>query len=324
MSPPGGVLLLRQPQVTPSESCRDSQKKVETPATSSSEPSTRATVTPVAETPVVETPVVETPVIHSNTPAPMETGRVGNSQSWAKQVKAGIDEEFQKDRPAKCRQSQSKRREERLTLPFPLQDSEGRLTSILQLYKRAGEQPAAHHNVASQGIIHLHPEMMPREATCLGNQVVCMIAEYHLTSSAQGLSSLSPELQEVATTLLPPIKDYVPGGTFEGTRDVRVVDLARTLQVAAWLHRLDMSTRGDGMASETLEAMWHSQGPLLDLFLTPMTFNLTFKEIVDRVLYENWRDAQSLLNNLRAHRAHIHEELDDLTKAHREESDKSS
>ena len=186
----------------------------------------------------------------------------------------------------KRRQSQSRRREERPTLPFPLQDSEGRLASVLQLYKHAGEQPAAHHNVAAQGIIHLHPEMMPHGATCLSNQVVCMIAEYHLTGSAQGLSSLSPVLPEVATTLLPPIRDYVPGITFEGTRDVRVADCARTLRVAAWLHHLDMSARGDGMASETLEASWHSQGPLLDLFLTPMMCNLTFKEVVDYVLYK--------------------------------------
>ena len=78
------------------------------------------------------------------------------------------------------------------------------------------------------------------------------------------------------------------------------------------------------MASETLEAMWHHQGPLLDLFLTPMMCNLTFKEVVDRVLYENQCDAQRLLNNLRACHAHIDGELDDLTKVHGEESDKSS
>ena len=78
------------------------------------------------------------------------------------------------------------------------------------------------------------------------------------------------------------------------------------------------------MTSETLEASRHSQDPLLDLFLTPMMCNLTFKEVVDRVLYENRCNAQSSLNKLRAHRAHIHEELDDLTKAHGEESDKSS
>ena len=281
-----GLPLPRQPQVTPSESCWESQMKAEAPATSSSKPSTGATVAPVTETPVMETPVAQTPVAEtpatcSDTPAPMETGRAGDGQSWAEQVKAGIDEEFQQDRPAKHRRSQSRRREQRPTLPFPLQDSEGRLASVSQLYQHAGEQPATRHNVAARGIMHLHPEMLPCMATCLGNQVVCMIAEYHLTGSAQGPSSLSPLLPEVVTTLLPPIKDYVPSVAFEGTRDVRVLDHARTLRVAVWLHRLDMSTGGDGIASETLDASRHNQGPLLDLFLTPMMGNLTFQEVVN-------------------------------------------
>ena len=84
-----GVLLPRQPQLTPSESCRESQKKAETPPTSSSEPSMGAMVVPVTESPVMETPVTQTPLVeipaaHSDTPAPMETGRVGDGQSWAK------------------------------------------------------------------------------------------------------------------------------------------------------------------------------------------------------------------------------------------------
>ena len=319
-----GVLLPRRPQLTPSESRRQLQKKAETLPTSSSEPSARATVAPVMETPVAQAPVAETPAAHSDTPAPMETGGAGDGQSWAKRVKAGIDEEFQQDRPVKRRRSQSRRREQRLMLPFPLQDSEGRLVSISQLYQHAGEQPATHHNVAARGIMHLHLEMLLRKATCLGNQVVCMIAEYHLTGSARGPSSLSPLLPEAATTLLPPIKDYVPGVAFEGTRDVRVLDHARTLRVAVWLHRLDMSAGGDGMASETLEASQHNQGPLLDLFLTPMTSNLTFQEVVNRILHENRCSAQHSLDDLRARHARIREELDVLTKAHGEESDKSS
>ena len=68
-----GVPLPRRPQVTPSESHWESQKKAETPTTSSSEPSAGATVTPV----------VETPATRSDTPAPMETGGAGDSQSWA-------------------------------------------------------------------------------------------------------------------------------------------------------------------------------------------------------------------------------------------------
>ena len=78
------------------------------------------------------------------------------------------------------------------------------------------------------------------------------------------------------------------------------------------------------MASETLETSQHSQGPLLDLFLTPMMSNLTFQEVINHVLYENQRGAQCSLDDLRACCARIREELDDLTKAHGEESDKSS
>ena len=151
-----------------------------------------------------------------------------------------------------------------------------------------------------------------------------MIAEYHLTSSARGSSSLSPVLPEAAKPLLPPIKNYVPGVAFEGTRDVRVLDRAKTLRVAAWLHRLDMSAGGDGMASETLEASRHSLGPLLESFLAPTTSSLTFQEVVDCVLHENLRNAQRSLDDLRARRARIRQELEELTKTHREESEKSS
>ena len=57
-------------------------------ATSYSKPSMGARVapvtqTPVAQTPVTETPSVETPAPRSDTPAPMETGGVGDGQSWA-------------------------------------------------------------------------------------------------------------------------------------------------------------------------------------------------------------------------------------------------
>ena len=250
-----------------SESHWESQIKAEATATSSSKPSAGAMVAPVVETPVTEapvaetlgaeTPAVETPAAPSDTPAPMETGRVSDGQSWAEHMEGSVEEEFQWDRPMKHRRSQSKKHEPRPMLPFPLQDSEGRLGSISQLYEHAGEQPATQHNIAGRGIMHLHLEMLPCRATCLGNQVTCMIAEYHLMSSARGPSSLSPILLVEAAALLPPIKNYVPGITFEGYRGVRVMDRARTLRVAVWLHQLDMAITGDGMASETLEALQH-------------------------------------------------------------------
>ena len=75
-----------------------SQKKVETPATSSSVPSTGASKAQGTRS--------------DDVPAPMETGRVGDGRSWADQVEASADDEFQRHRPAKRRQSQSRRRED--------------------------------------------------------------------------------------------------------------------------------------------------------------------------------------------------------------------
>ena len=184
--------------------------------------------TPIMEAPAEETPGVEAPVAPSSTPAPMETGGAGDGQSWTEQMEASDDESFQRSRPAKCTRSQSRRCEPKPRLPFPLQDSEGRLTSILQLYEHAAAQPATPHNVAGQAIMHLHFDLLPQKATCLGNQVACVIAEYHLTASARQ-SSLHPIIPQEAAPLLPPLKSYIPGVAFEGTRDVRVVDHAMAL-----------------------------------------------------------------------------------------------
>ena len=102
-----GTELPREPQITPSESCWASQKKAEAPVASSSVPGIEAS-TPQGATPDV--------------PAPMETGGAGNGRSWADQAKA--EDDFKRDRPTKCCRSQSRRREDRPTLPFPLQDDE--------------------------------------------------------------------------------------------------------------------------------------------------------------------------------------------------------
>ena len=87
-----------------------------------------------------------------------------------------------------------------------------------------------------------------------------------------------------------------------------------------------MAMEGEGMASETLEALRHCQGPLLESFLTPRMSNLTFQEVVDRVLNENRHASEQSLHYLRAYHAHNCEVLDELTRAHGEldKSDKSS
>ena len=321
-----GTPLPRWPQPKPSESHQDSCRRAEGPAVGSSEPSAGATAAPTQETPVEEPPVAEAPVSdspRSDTPALMETGGAGDGQSWAEQVKTGLEAEFRQARPPKRPRSQSRKWETRPALPFPLQDTDGRLASVTRLYEHAGEQPPPPDDVAGRGIRHLHPEILPQDARCLGNQVVCMIAEYHLTSSAWVWSTLCPVLPEAAKFLLPALKTYVPGVSFEGNRDVKVLDRAKVLRVAVWLHRLDMSVGGDQLASETLVASWHSLGCLLESFLVPTTNDLTFREVIERVLYENRRDAQHRLNDLVMCCTRIHQELDDLIEAHREASGSS-
>ena len=314
-----GAPLPRRPQLAPSESRRESQMRAETQAPSSRRPSAEATAAPVAEAAIVETPIAEAPVAEAlvvepavmeetlaeaptatpSLPAPMETGGAGDGPSWAEQVE-GIEEElFQHSRLAKHPRSLSRRQEPTPRLPFPLQDHAGRFASITWLYKHAATQPAASHNAAGRAIRHLHPELLPHQATSLGNQVACMIAEYHLTATARQ-SSLHPILPPEVAPLLPAIKNYVLGVSFEGTRDVRVMDHVVALRVVVGLHRLDMATGGEALASESLEAGQHHLGPLLESFLAPRMSGLTFQEIVDQVLMENHQAANQSLHHLKS------------------------
>ena len=84
-----------------------------------------------------------------------------------------------------------------------------------------------------------------------------------------------------------------------------------------------MSVGGDELASETLEASQHHLVPLLESFLAPTTSDLTFGEVIKRVLHENRRDAQHCLSDLVTHRTQICQELDDLIEAHKEASGSS-
>ena len=329
--------LPRWPQLAPSVSHRESQMRAETQVPSSRRPSAEAMAAPVAEASVVETPITEDPVAEApvvepavmeempaeaptatpSLPAPMETGRAGDGPSWAEQTEEVKEEPFQHSRPAKHPCSLSRRREPTSQLPFPLQDHAGRFASITWLYKHDATQPATSHNAVGRAIRHLHPELLPHQATSLGNQVACMIAEYHLTVSTRQ-SNLCPILPPEAAPLLPPIKNYVPGVSFEGTRDVRVMDHAVALRVAVWLHLLDMAGGGEALASESLEAGQHYRGPLLESFLTPRTSGLTYQQVVDQVQMENRRATNQSLRLLQECRTHEWEALEGLIKAHGE------
>ena len=141
---------------------------------------------------------------------------------------------------------------------------------------------------------------------------------------SQGSSCISPVLLEAVKDLLPPIEEYLADDSFQGTRDLRVVEKAKTLRVAVWLHRLDMAAAGDGVASSSLDVAWHSRGPLLEFLLAPQTSSLTFEEVVQWVLAENRNKTESSLDNIQKLWAQLQRELEDLSQAHKGEPNKSS
>ena len=228
----------------------------------------------------------------------METGGAGNGQSWAEQVKACLEEEWRRDRLAKHHWSSPRRWDTHSTNPFLLQDSEGRHKALQLLYCHAGECALACHDVAAQGMASHHPDLESGAAKSLNNRVLCMILEYHLTCLSQGPSYISPVLPEAAKNLLPSMNEYMAGRDFQGTQDMRVLERAKTLRVAVWLHHLDMAATGDGEASYSLEVTQHGRGSLLEFLLSPQASNLTFEEVIDRVLIENQYKIASLLDNV--------------------------
>ena len=239
-----GTALPRGPQICPSQTQALMQKKEETPTTSPHTPGEEGGMTQGA---------------CSYPPIPMETGGAGDGWSWAEQAEASTKEEWRRDRPTKCHWSLPRRWEARSTNPFPLQDSKGRHEAVQQLYQHAGECTPAHHDVAAQGMASHHPDLESGTAKSLNNEVLCMISEYHLTSLSQGPSYVSPVLPEAAKNLLPSMEEYMAGGDFQGTQDLRVLERAKTLWVAVWLHRLDMAATGDGEASYSLDVARHGR-----------------------------------------------------------------
>ena len=300
-----GAVPPRGSQICPSQTQALVQKKEETPTTSPHMPGEEGGTTQGAR---------------SNPPVPMEQGMVGPGQNGPRPAQRKNGGEADPPSVAGHRLGDGK-----LAIPpFPLQDSEGRHEAVQQLYRHAGERVPARHDVAAQGMASHHPDLESGMAKSLNNQVLCMISEYHLTCLSQGLSYISPVLPEAAKNLLPSMEEYVAGGDFQGTQDARVLERAKTLRVAVWLHRLDMAATGDGEASYSLEVAQHGRGPLLEFLLAPQASSLTFEEVVDPVLVENRYKIESSLDNVWELRAQLQRELDDLTRAREGEPEKSA
>ena len=214
----------------------------------------------------------------------------------------------------KRRRSQSRRRDSRPTVPFPLQEHEGRLQAIRTLYEEAGEHRLASEMTALRGLREGHLEMGAEELQRLNNQVLLMIAEYHLTSASQGTHHVLPVLPEGIAQLIPPLHDYLPG-SFDGCCDIKShgsgPDLACRHLVAP-----SGSQRHYGAeiaASPQVED--YDMGPLLEYFLMPKLSYITLEEVAARVAQENRRDMEISLRDLHEERDSLRNEIELLARA---------
>ena len=126
--------------------------------------------------------------------------------------------------------------------PYPIGTAQVRQEAIGQIYNHVASKDPPPCNVASEAIQAYYPRIKPRTLKTWACQVLCMISEYHMACMTRGSPVTSPILPGVIEDKLPPLTDYALPGDRLGVTDVRVWDhQARTLQVAVWLHRLDMA-----------------------------------------------------------------------------------
>ena len=212
---------------------------------------------------------------------PMETGRAGDGATWGDQM----DATEWTGRARKHCQSHSRKQEHQPPVPFSLQDDRERWEVAHILYRHVGEQGPSTQQTA-RGMRLCHPDSESKALTRLNNQVLLMIAEYHLAKASQGTHSVTPILPEALELMLPPLDEYLLG-ELQGSRDVRVADRANTLHVATWLHRLDLTSNYGRAVTISLEVDRYDMGPLLGYFLALGTTGLTFEDVTRRVLLEN-------------------------------------
>ena len=173
--------------------------------------------------------------------------------------------------------------------PYPIGTTQVRWEAIGQIYHCVAGKDPPPCNVASEAIRAYYPGVEPQTLKTWACQVLCMISVYHVACVTRGSLVTSPILPGVIEDKLPPLTDYALPEDRSGVTDVRVRDhQTRTLQVAVWLHRLDMALSEEPTALGSLVRARHSLGHLLAYFLAPGTaWGLQFRDVVDQVLREN-------------------------------------
>ena len=199
-----------------------------------------------------------------------------------------------------------------------------RQEAIGQIYNRVDGKDLPPHNIAFEALQAYYSGVNPRTLKTWACPILCMISEYHMACVTRGSPVTSPILPWEIEDRLPPLTDYALPEDGLGVTDVRVRDhQARTLQVAVWLHRLDMALSEEPAALGSLAQARHSSRCLLAYFLAPgTTWSLQLEDVIDHVLRENRRhnkrkhnESTSSLQKCCNRQTNLHEEFDAVSKA---------
>ena len=143
--------------------------------------------------------------------------------------------------------------------PYPIGTAPVRREAISQIYDHVASKDLPPCNVASEAIRAYYPGIEAQTLKTWACQVLCMISEYHMACVTRGSLVTSPILPGVMEDKLPPLTGYALPEDRSGVTDVQVRDhQAKTLQVAVWLHRLDMALSREPAASGSLVWAQHS------------------------------------------------------------------
>ena len=272
--------------------------------------------------------------------APQTTSGSGDAPnvSWADQAEDA--DSFQRQSTKKRKQSDPKRPDSRRQTkepgrplyPFPLQEDARRRAEAQKCYTFSGNLGASLNDFATAAFKKTHPNRPDKEVVCITNQVLCMIAEYHLRCASCGPIMTSPVVPAQVEHLLSPLEEYLSdedGVEAAYTRDLREFERSRTMRVAVWLHRIDMEA-SSGRLSQSLHASDHTEGPLLKYFLAPGTSTINFGDVVLRVLVENRADleeyieqTQNSLKEAERDKAYLESKVESLCKSHKAETDQA-
>ena len=175
--------------------------------------------------------------------------------------------------------------------PYLIGMAQARWEAIGQIYNRMDGKDPPPHNITSEALWAYYSGVDPQTLKMWACQILCMISKYHMACMTRGSPVTSPILPGEIEDRFPPLTDYASPEDRSGVTNVRVWDhQARTLQVAVWLHRLDMALSEEPATSRSLVSAQHSPGHLLAYFLGPGTaWDLQFEDVINQVLKENQR-----------------------------------